>query len=134
MRQGPLFGGLGGKKAPPQPPSWRNGVFVAGNNAFGWGFAIPPAVSAPIGVIVDQPYTGGQLISFWEAPDDSRIIVIFSGNVVSDLNGYTFNINGAKLGVVEPPSYSANNNWTFMYLEPHWMIDGEAYIIYRTQV
>lgn len=115
----------------PNPPGWQNGIFVAGNNAFGWGFAIPPLVSAPLGTLIEEPYTGGDLIAFFEAPDDSQIIVCFVGDVVSELTGYTFNINGAVLDVLTPPAYSVENNWTLMFLEAHWMIDGQAYIIHR---
>lgn len=114
--------------------TWRTGAFVAGNNVFGWGYASPPIVSSQLGTMVDEPYSGGRLISFWEAPDDSRIIVCFSGDVVDQLDGYTFQINGTVLNVTEGATYSAANNWTIMYLEPHWMIDGEAYVITRVPI
>lgn len=117
----------------PPVPIWRNGVFVAGNNVFGWGFAIPPIVSAPLGELVDEPYPLSNLIAFWEAPDDSRVIVCFSGDMVEQLNGYTFNINGTVLDVIEGPTYSPENDWTTMFLESFWMTSGSAYIITRVE-
>lgn len=117
----------------PPSPLWQNFFIIAGNNPFGWGYAIPPLVSAPLGSITEQPYSGGDLISFFEAPDDSRVIVCFSGDAVSQLTGYTFNINGTVLGVLTPPEYDANNDWTMMQLESYWMIDGQAYIVHRVE-
>lgn len=117
----------------PQPPLWQSFFIVAGNNPFGWGYAIPPLVSAPLGYIIGEPYEGGDLISFFEAPDDSRVIVCFSGDVVSQLSGHTFNINGATLDVMTPPVYDAINDWTIMYLESFWMIEGQGYIVHRVE-
>lgn len=117
----------------PQSPLWQSFFIVAGNNPFGWGYAIPPLVSAPLGDIIGEPYDGSQLISFFEAPDDSRVIVCFSGDVVSQLAGYTFNINGNVLGVLAPPEYDANNDWTMMQLESYWMVEGQAYIVHRVE-
>lgn len=110
---------------------WRNGLFVAGNNAFGWGYASSPIVSAPLGQLINGPYAEERMIAFWEAPDDSQTIVCFSGDMVGELAGQTFQVNGKVLAVLTPPVYSAANDWTLMYLEPHWMIDGQAYVITR---
>lgn len=117
----------------PQPPLWQSFFIIAGNNPFGWGYAIPPLVSAPLGEIIGEPYEGSQLISFFEAPDDSRVIVCFSGDVVSQLSGHTFNINGTVLGVLTPPEYDTDNDWTMMHLESYWMIEGQAYIVHRVE-
>lgn len=117
---------------PPDPiDPWKAGLFVAGNTAFGWGYGKPPLISSELGTLVEEPYAGGSLIAFFEAPDDSRIIVCFTGDVVGDLTGYTFTLNGAKLAVDSPASYSPDNDWTIMFLEAHWMIDGDAYVIAR---
>lgn len=117
----------------PSDPTWQSFFIVAGNNPFGWGYAIPPLVSAPLGEILSEPYTGSELIAFFEAPDDSRVIVCFAGDMVSELTGHTFNINGTVLAVMTPPVYDEGNDWTMMFLESFWMIDGQAYIVQRVE-
>lgn len=119
--------------SPPQPV-WETFFIIAGSNPFGWGFAKPPLVSATLGSITNEPYSDSELISFFEAPDDSRIIACFSGDIADSLNGHTFEINGKVLAVIQGAEYDAANNWTMMFLESYWMVEGDAYVVHRTAV
>lgn len=126
------FGSLSSTSpVPPPQPLWQSFTLTAGNNAFGWGYAIAPIVSAPLGSIDREPYREGDLISFWEAPDDSRVIVTFAGDAVDQLAGQTFRIGGTTLGVLTEAIYSPANDWTILELDPFWMVDGQPYIVER---
>lgn len=118
----------------PVQPVWETFFIIAGSNPFGWGFAKPPLVSATLGSITNEPYSDSELISFFEAPDDSRIIACFSGDISDSLNGHTFEINGKILAVIQDAEYDAVNNWTMMFLESYWMVEGDAYVVHRTPV
>lgn len=117
----------------PQPPvdPWKAGIFVAGNTVFGWGYGKPPIIGSEMGTLVEEPYADGELVAFFEGPSDEQVIVCITGDIVDQLDGHTFSINGTTLSVLTPASYVPENDWTLMFLEPHWMIDGEAYVIAR---
>lgn len=115
----------------PDHGEWQASFIVAGHSPFGWGFGKMPLVSSPLGTIINEPYSDSELIGFFEAPDDSRMIVCFTGNILDELEGHTFSINGKPLKVFEKASYNALTDWTIMFLESLWLIEGDAYVIVR---